>query len=276
MRALVAGNPGLGIGPDWIDECVNQVVRLNFDPYFRCDDPKFGLELKALFIIGAKDGGDRAFWLADEKPMLFALALCCHGIRWLDGLEELRERANCFINKMSKDTPFWQTYPMFGQLPLESRKAADLLVVPKILRLPLLSRVHLLSVADEGTAALMRSTTYPMRSLGVNPLETASALLDSGICEPVVDQDVCARVLSKDDLMAALEEGAVPYQKSWNKKRLLEILASQTPQFLVQTAEHEKTARVKSEFLSELRLLKSDAVQLGQRIKLLCFVNSAI
>ena len=75
--------------------------------------------------------------------------------------------------------------------------------------------------------------------------------------------------------MVALDERAIPYRKSWKKGQLLEVLSSHAPEFLVQTAEQEKTARVKAEFLSELRLLNSGVRKLQERIKLLCFATSA-
>lgn len=275
MRAIIAGNPGLGIGPEWIDESVDDIVRLDFGQYYRCDNPDFTPELKALFILGAKEGGDREFWLADEKPLLFAFALCCHEIMWLDGLEQLRDKANRFIRKMRKDTPFWETHPLFGPSLVALHSVHNSPVASKLLALPLLSRIHLHFFAEKGVGSLMQSTTYKMRSLGVNPLETAQILLESGICQPASDHEALAEVLSKNNLVAALGEKPIPYRKSWRKRQLLETLSSHVPEFISQVAERERTARVRPELLPDLRFLNSNPHKLQEGIKLLCFATSA-
>jgi hypothetical protein len=275
MRAIIAGNPGFGIGPEWIDESVNEIASLDFGRYCRCANPDFPLELKALFILGAKEGGGREFWLADKKPWLIALALCCHDIEWLDDLEELRNKANHFICKMQKIAPFWETYPLFDQSLVGTYSVNNSPVASKLLAMPLLSRIHLLFFAEKGSGSLMHSTTYEMRSLGVNPIESASILLSSGICEPASDHDAIAEVFSRKDLVAVLGERAIPYRKSWKKEQLFDVLSSHASELLVQAAGREKTARVKPEYLSELRLLNSGVHKLQERIKLLCFAGSA-
>jgi hypothetical protein len=275
MRAIIAGNPGLGIGPEWIDELVHEIAGLDFTRYYRCDNPDFTLELKALFILGAKEGGDREFWLADEKPLLFAFALCCHDIQWLDGMEQLRDKANRFIRRMRKDTPFWETYPLFGPSLVPPQSVNNSPVVSKLLALPLLSRIHVHFFAERGAGSLMQSTTYRMRSLGVNPRETAQILLESGICQPASDHEALAEVFSKNGLVAALDERAIPYRKSWGKRQLLGALSSHAPEFLAQVAERERTARIRPELLPDLRFLNSNAHKLQEGIKLLCFATSA-
>ena len=275
MRAVIAGNPGLGIGPEWIDKSVDEISSIDFGPYCHSANQDFFLELKALFILGAKEGGGREFWLADEKPLLFALALCCHDIQWLKGLEQLREKANRFIRKMRKDTPFWEDYPLFRASAIEYPSAMVSGMVSTLAGFPLLCRLHLLSFAERGSASLMQGTTYNMRSLGLNTLETASALLASGVCELATDLEAVADVFSKNGLISALDERAVPYRKSWKKLQLLEALGVHAPDLIVQFAEREKIARINPDFLSELRSLREYANAMQENIKLLCFAGSA-
>jgi len=273
MRAIISGNPGFGIGPGWIDEKVNEIASIDFGRYCWCSNSDFALELKALFILSSKDGGQREFWLADEQPLLFAFALCCHDIQWLDGVEQLIERANFFIRKMRKDTPFWETYPLFDRSGIASYSINSPIVASLLMTLPLLSRIHLVSFAERGAASLPQSTNYKMRSLGINPLETAPILLKSGICEPASSVEVLVELFSKEDLIAALAERNITYRKSWKKGQLIEALNFHAPDFIVQAAEREGIARVKPEFLSELRLLSANAQMLQERIKLLCFAT---
>jgi len=275
MRAVIAGNPGLGLGPEWIDKLVDEISIIDFSPYCHSANPDFFLELKALFILGAKEGGGREFWLADEKPLLFASALCCHDIRWLEGLDQLREKANRFIRKMRRDTPFWENYPLFRASVIEIPTAVDSGVTSILAGLPLLSRMHLLSIAERGVAPLMQATTYKMRSLGLNALESVPLLLATGVCELATDLDAIADVLTKNDLIVALDARALPYRKSWNKSRLLDVLSSHAPDFIIKIADREKIARIRPEFLHNLRLLNAYASALQENIKLLCFAGSS-
>lgn len=276
MRTVIAGNPGLGIGPEWIDQSVDELSNLDFGRYCHSGNPDFYLELKALFILGDKEGGGREFWLADGKPLLFALALCCHDIRWVEGLEQLREKANRFIRTMRKDTPFWDDYPLFraSSIELTSAMVSQMVLTP-LAGLPPLSRLHLLSFAERGSASLMQATTYKMRSLGLNPLETAPILLASGFCELAADLEAVADVFSKNDLISALDERAIPYRKSWKKLQLLEALGSQAPDFIAHVAEREKIVRIKPVLSAELRSLSTYAHAMQEHIKLLCFAGSA-
>jgi hypothetical protein len=125
MRATIAGNPGLGIGPEWIDRSVREIAGIDFGHYCYSTGSGFLLELQALFILRAKGGGGREFWLADETSLLFAYSLCCHQIQWLESLEQLRDRANHFILRMRRDTPFWETYPLFDRVTVEQRSNDD-------------------------------------------------------------------------------------------------------------------------------------------------------
>jgi hypothetical protein len=274
MRCVIAGNPGLGIGPEWIDKSVDEIAVLDLTRYCEVDSPDFALELKSLFILGAKEGGGREFWLADEKPLLFSLALCCHDIRWLEGVDQLREKANRFIQRMRKDTPFWEDYPLFRPSEIEfPGNATDTASI--LLELPVLSRIQLLSFVERGAAPLMQATSYKMRNLGINPLETAPSLLASGLCELTADLEAVADVFSKSELVSVMDEKAVPYRKSWKKQQMLEVLATHAPDVIAQVAEREKTARIRTEYLPGLRSLSQFAYAMQENIKLLCFAGPA-
>jgi hypothetical protein len=274
MRYVIAGNPGLGVGPEWMDRCVLDVEHLDFTPYFQSDTGDLELEIKALFILGGKDGGGRESWLTDRKPDLFASAVSCREVSWLGGIEELRNRANRFIRKMRREAPYWHDFPLFEGpvLTPEPLKSSDVLL--RIRALPLLSRIHLLSFAAVGGGSLLESTTYDMRSLGLNCVETAPLILNSGICEAYNDMELLARLLKKDEIIAALSEKGIDYKKSWNKTKLFERACSLTPEAIQNAAEKKKLARVKPEYLSDLRCLDSRASALVEGFRLLCFVSS--
>lgn len=271
MREVIAGNTGLGLGPEWIDRSVDEILNIDFGLYCNGINPDFFLELKALFILGAKEGGGREFWITDDTLILFSLALCSHDIHWSDELEKLQEKANRFIRKMRKDTPFWKEYPLFRTKVTRCSPSVSSQVKSAFMGLPLLSRLHLLSFVERGAASLMQSTNYKMRNLGLNPLETSTSLISSGFCELVTDLEVVVDIFSKNDLISILDERAISYRKSWKKLQLLETLNSHAPDFIVKIAEQEKTVRIKPEFISELRSLRMYANAIQENIKLLCF-----
>lgn len=274
MGAVIAANPGVGVGTGWVKESVDEIVGIDFCRYCRAAGTDFPYELAALFILGSKDGGGRQFWIADDKPLLFALALCCHDIQWLDTMAQLRERANRFIRDMRTNTPFWKQYPLFNEYLDELSPIDDPVAVSAIAALPPLCRVHVLSIAKNGVAALLNSTTYQMRNLGINPLETGPILLASDICEPYFDCDSLATLVSKNDLIATLERHNIPYRKSWKKSQLLDALDTHKPAVLDELAERDQLVRIGPQFLPALQALRSRALLLQEQIKLLCFASS--
>ncbi len=275
MRAVLAGNPCLGAGPEWIDQAVHDIVEIDFDRFCQNTNADFVLELQALFILGTKDGGGSEFWITDDFPVFVASALCCHEIRWRSDLEELRERANRFIRRMRVDTPFWETYPLFDRVEVDDLQRQPSPLVGELCKLSPLTRVHLLDFADKGVGSLMRSTSYKMRSVGLNPLQTAPALLGSGICELTDDREALSFLWSKDELLSLLEARRIPCRKSWNKTRLLETLATQAPEVVAEAIDREKIARIRPDVLSETRSLRSYADALRAPMALLCFAKRA-
>lgn len=76
MRGVLEANPGLGIGPEWINDTINEAQALNFRKYVHFENDDAYHELRAMYIIAGKGGGGREFWLTDELPALFSWSLC--------------------------------------------------------------------------------------------------------------------------------------------------------------------------------------------------------
>jgi hypothetical protein len=271
MNAIIARNPGLGIGPSWMDIQVNNIAEMDISRYYNCPNEDFILELKSLFIIRSKDGGGREFWLTDYTPLLFSYSLCCHQIQWLEKLTELKDKAENFIKSMKEDAPFWRTYQLPGQTKVPLPSEVDYPVVSTLCKLPPLSRLHLMSFVEKGSTSLMHSTVYSMRSLGLNAVQTAATILDSGLCEKAVDQEWLLKILSKNDLFAGLNERKISYKQSWKKAELLQALVSEAPDLLEQVAEREKIVRIKVECLPQLKSILAYANSLEAPLSYLCF-----
>jgi hypothetical protein len=274
MTALVSGNPGLGIGLQWAGDEVAAVAAIDYDRYLESDDPDTVLEIKALFIVASKAGGGREFWLTDEKARLFSYALCCDRIHWLPAMTTLRDRANGFICSMWKDTPYWLDYPLFSEsswdiVPPDPHPSDALFN-----GLPIGARIHLLSLAEPkrgGQGSLLRGTTFAMRDLGVNSLQTADLLLASGLCEPVSDAGALEGVWSKDELIGFLQSAGVGYRRSWSKRQLLDAVAAGAPELVQQACTVARTASVKPEYFSFLQDRFNYAQALAKPLSLLFF-----
>ena len=75
MRAIIAANPGVGVGgptsSEWIADSVREILRIDFDRYCHSDNPDFVRELQALFILATKDGSGGEMWIAPCNRMQF-------------------------------------------------------------------------------------------------------------------------------------------------------------------------------------------------------------
>lgn len=271
MRRIIAGNPGLGIGAEWIDKPVNDIIKMDFSRFFASKHSEAFWEVKALFILASKDGSGREFWLTDDKPILFASALCFNELNWLKDMSSLQEKANQFIQEMAKTIPYWEKYPLFEKAHFDAYPYNDTTVLESLLKLPLSARIHLLAFSKKGGGSLMQSTDYGMRSLGVNPLQTAPLLLNSGICVESKEIKLMSDVWSKSELVSILQGKNVKFKNSWKKEQLIEALAENAPNVIAEIAEKEKVAVVKPEFLNSLNELREYAKILAEPMKLLCF-----
>lgn len=72
MREVLSANPGIGIGPEWIDKEIKEIINIDFANYLKFYKPEHYNLLKAMWIIASKGGGGREFWLTEDIPRLFA------------------------------------------------------------------------------------------------------------------------------------------------------------------------------------------------------------
>ncbi len=147
MRAVIEGNPGLGIGPGWIDESVENILSIPFENYVAFPSAKALPELKALFIVAAKDGGGREFLITEEIPRLISWACIAHQPSWSTNLHSLSKKANSWIAKMAKDTLYWKEYERFNvrEVPntsIETELRASIITLTPAARLQLFYAVE--------------------------------------------------------------------------------------------------------------------------------------
>ena len=271
---------GIGTGSGWVEQAIKEMyanigelARLDLSPYCHANNPNFEWELKSMFVMWPREKERRGYLLANGRFSLLSSAMCCYDIHWSKRVSELRERANRFIIENRVDAPHWVDYPLCSEAETKFPEVNEH-VVSVIATLPPLSRVQLLAFAARGNASLTRNITFNMRGLGINPIETVASLLACGLCEPTMDIEALARVFSKAELFAVMEQESVQYRKSWTKRQLLNTLAKLAPDLVTRISNQEKVVQIKAEYVSDLCALQRYAAELQDQIKLLCFVGA--
>jgi hypothetical protein len=95
----------------------------------------------------------------------------------------------------------------------------------------------------------------------------------SGICTPNYDPMALIDVLSREELIAAFDERGIPYAKSWDKTKMIEVLADRAPDLLEEAAKREVVVSISDSHLAELRSFAAHAEASADYFKLLCFIK---
>lgn len=270
MRAVIEGNPGLGIGPDWIDESIETILQIPFENYVSFASARGLPELKAFFFVSSKGGGGREFMITEEIPRLISWACIAHQPLWSTSLQSLAERANSWIAKLAEDTPYWQEYEKFDvkKIPNTSIEAE---IRDIIIALTPAARLQLFYAIERGGGALSSLTNYSIRSLGIDVEQTSRELLESGLVIPSYSSKAVESAHSKQELIELCESNGASYRKSWEKEKLVKVLAESDPSVLEKIAE---TKNLISPNYQRYPVL-SNIVRIGDEhqigFKLLCF-----
>jgi hypothetical protein len=270
MRAVIEGNPGLGIGAGWIDESVENILSIPFENYVSFPSARALPELKALFIISAKGGGGREFMITEDIPRLISWACIAHQPLWSTNLHSLAKKANSWIGKMAEDTPYWQEYEKFDVREIPN-KSIETEMRESIVALTPAARLQLFYTVERGGGSLPGLTNYQIRSLGINVDKTSKELLESGLVIPSFSSEAIESAHSKQELVELCESSDASYRKSWKKEKLVGALEE------IDSAVLEKIAKSKNLVLPNFRLYPelrnvvriADEHQVG--FELLCF-----
>ena len=271
LREIVAANPGLGIGPDWVDEMVLDVCGKPFEEYVCFENPNGVHELRALFILAGKDGGGREFLVTSSAPEIFSTALACQAPHWQPSMDELVIRANKFIRRMRRDTPYWKEFPLFKK---ESWAAPALLEHP--LSIPLRSfsvsaRLQLFYINSFGPCSLSKASDYSMRNLGLNHIETAREFRDTDFLVEITDAHAILTLWSKKELANICENFGIDYRKGWNKEQLLHAIESKVPTVIEERMKQGGIFNVNAKYKSDFDSMKNYSRTVVPAMNLLCF-----
>ncbi len=239
----VEGNPGVGLGSDGFREHwqrnARQLLQLPLDAYLRGGTPQAYLELRAALVLILLHDNFGGFIMASDAPRFLATVMIPHCFQPVE-VEQLAKRANAFIRKMREDTPFWEDFPLFrvGESlpwPVPPHPAAQKFCAA-LRWLPLGSRSHFFDAAASalsrksgGQQALDKTTSYRTRKRGVDGVESAALLLQSGLLFRCQDLRAFLLGMSATDLIGLLSQQSVEFRKSWKKEKLISAVLDGCP-----------------------------------------------
>lgn len=270
MRRVIEGNPGLGIGPDWIDESIDQIVAAPFEKYVSFPTQDALVELRAIFIVASKSGGGREFLISENIARYMAWILFARQPHWSSGTEQLAKKANSWIRKIAKDTPYWQDY---GRL---RPPTAQPIAIPDDLQTILASltpaaRLHFMYATEKGGGSLPTLTSYEIRSMGIDTTATSEEILSSGLMIRSSSPDVIESAFTKQELLNFCETHRTNFKKSWTKAKLVESLQASGSETLQQIAADNYLAAPDYTRFPEISMLAHAANEHETGFKLLCF-----
>ena len=270
MRSVIEGNPGVGIGADWIDENIDDILSISFENYLSFASRRAFSELKALFIVASKGGGDRRFLITSEIPRLMAWSCIVYRPSWTVDIFHLVREANSWISKMAEEISYWREYEEFTLEKIPVRQI-DPNLEKCIADLTPAARLQLFYAIQRNGGSLPNLTNYQIRSLGINIEITSKELIDSGLVLPSFSTDAIESAFSKKELMGICDHYEINYAKSWRKEKIVEIINNTDSSML------EKIARTKHLVSPNYRLYPGlkDVIDIADEhqpgFKLLCF-----
>ena len=272
MHEILSANPGLGTGPEWIDTEINQVMTLCFEEYVTFADRRYYDNIRALWIVVSKGGGGREFWITDETPQLFSWALCCYLPDFTTLIVKLAEKANRFISKMAKDTPFWKEYPRLQKNNILVPPLAESELIRILQQLSISARLHFFRAASMGGGSLPRLTTYPIRSFGISVDDTSTQLEQAGLFLLSAEPESLNKSLTKQELLEACAAANVEVRKSWNKDKMAQVLYDNNPDYFRQLTSNMHIVKINPVYEHEIKALTIYATSLVPAFKALCFL----
>lgn len=272
MHEVLSANPGLGTGPEWIDAEIRQIMTLRFEEYMTFADHHCYDEVRALWIVASKSGGGREFWITDETPQLFSWALCCHLPDFTPSIVKLAEKANRFMSKMAKDTPYWKEYPRLQKNNILVPPLAESELSHRFGQLSISARLHFFHAVSMGGGSLPRLTTYPIRSFGISVADTSMQLEQTGLFLLSTEPESLSNSLTKQELLEACATVKVEVRKSWNKDKLVQVLHDNNPDYFRQLTSDMHVVKINPAYDQGIKALTAYATSLVPVFKALCFL----
>ncbi len=283
MFEIVKANPGLGTEGEWIEKVVDSLLSIKWQKYISLEDNALN-ELIAICIILSKSGGQKEFWLLEEINLLIN-ALCVYSLEINpEAFKKLILKANNFINGMKKDaTPSWMDFETYDTsiLDKKSHRLSNNEISDFLKSKSVGSRLHFFDTltyfSDFGrtVASLFDSTVYNTRKFGLNISKTVNELIESPVfISPLKDEQIL-KLFEKTELIKIAETLNNEVKKSWNKKKLYEIITldSSGKELLKENLNVKKAVVIDSSLNSKLDELLKFKYTVKKYFELLCFAD---
>jgi len=235
---VVQANPGMGLGVDYFENYwkskAREILSVPLDIYLKQGTCEAYTELRcALILIFLHENLD-GFVLTSEAGKYLATVMLPHRFK-AEGVARLVLRANSFVRAMRKDAPVWKEFPLLTTEefsvpePPNDPRFADF--QQRLGELPFGARLHFFDIiryrafrADSvRRTPLEGMTLYETRLRGLDPRESAQALVRSGLVIRVDDLESFLLNKTKDELSAILSGANVGHRESWKKDRLVRL-----------------------------------------------------
>lgn len=275
MRGIIEANPGMGIGPAWIDKAVEKAIGFPIERFVSIDDPQGYCEFRAISILFAKSGSsDRYFWVTGPWPQFLAIVLSPYYPTWTGELGSVVDKANRKIRKLRREElPSWMEYPLFDKPLNQPTTPSCKNILTKLKCLPPSARLMFHNFAQRGSGDLSRCSTYDMRSLGMDSAGCASSIMSIGLASRTPSPELVASRLKKDELLKVADRHGVEVKKSWTKKRIADILAEKQPEDLEKIGTELGISAIPIEFEGETRSWLEYIDSLATGFALSCFAK---
>ena len=271
MRGVIEGNPGLGIGSSWIDKSIDSIISVSYENYVKFIDPKGLYELKSLFIIASKNGGNSEFLITEEIPRLISWACICHEPVWSESLNNLATKANNWTAKMAEDNTYWSNYKKYEPNKIRT-KQIDKSLINAISSLSPSARLQLFFAVEKGGGSLDKLTNYKIRNLGINVIQTNKELIDSKLLVFSSSKKVIENSNSKKELIELCEAYKANYKKSWKKEKLVDALQDADKSCLEEISVSKNLVEPNYQSYPSLKDIVVIADTHRENYELLCFV----
>ncbi|MCF6271410.1 MAG: hypothetical protein L3J41_16990 [Melioribacteraceae bacterium] len=284
MQGVIQGNPGLGIGDEWIEENIIDLLKLDFSEYLNFNNNEALLELKSIWILAEKSGGGREFWITERSSFTkyFSVAMACQAYKLTNDFQLLVKSANNFIKTMRKDTPYWESFPLFKiDYPSENTMPSNEFI-KKYNSLTIGGRLHLFESFKNYSQSLTDCSNYSLRNFGINSLDTIEEIILSKIL--LIEKSVIKispfEYLTKNELVKLLDSQNIDYRKSWNKDKLLNAINTKDP-LIIDEFMHDKQKekiifkyKINPIFSNDVNILLKSVEETKVVYNLLSFIGS--
>jgi hypothetical protein len=189
-------------------------------------------DLRVALIMLATHESFSGFIMAGQAADFLAAVMAPFAFSLMDGHELLQQR-NAFVHDMSQGMDYWALWSPLPadaiRSPIPPRDHQFQTLLAALLKLPLGSRAHAanalhhLSAAPRQPRSLVSLCRPETRRHGVDCVESARLILESGLVTPASDMGAWLAGCTRRDLLKLLAEADYRAPKSWSKERLAAV-----------------------------------------------------